>query len=145
MMSVARRIVLVEDNVADVGLVREALRQHEVHCDLHVISDGESVLRFIDSLDCDDTLPCPDLVLLDLHLPKRNGAEILHRLRASERCARTPVLVMTSFPGVRAGQQAEEHAMLQYFHKPSTLKPFLQLGAIVKDVITRRDPQGKTP
>jgi CheY-like chemotaxis protein len=90
------QIVLAEDNPADVGLVRAALREHGVDCELHVIGDGEEALPFIDSLDLDSKIPCPDLLLLDLYLPKRDGNEILKYLRASERCARTPVVLTSS-------------------------------------------------
>ena len=83
------QIVLAEDNPADVRLVRQALRDHAVHCDLRVIPDGEAVVTFIDGLDLDGKLPCPDLLLLDMHLPKRDGNEILRHLRASERCGHT--------------------------------------------------------
>ena len=64
---------LAEDNPADVGLVRQALRDPEVHCELRVIPDGEAVVTFIDGLDLDGKLRCPNLLLLDLHLPKRDG------------------------------------------------------------------------
>ncbi len=92
----ACQIVLAEDNPADVGLVRVALQTHGVHCDLHVIDDGEQALSFIERLDQDSRVPCPDLLLLDLHLPKHGGNEILKYLRASERCAQTPVVILTS-------------------------------------------------
>src|ERR1700689_3020005 len=81
----SRYILLAEDNPADVLLVREALEDRAVAYDLHVIADGEQVVRFIERIDSDRTLHCPDLMLLDLNLPKRDGGEILKTLRASER------------------------------------------------------------
>src|SRR5579863_96160 len=104
------QILLAEDNPADVGLVREALREHNVACDLRVISDGQEVLAFIDQLDADDRLPCPDLLLLDLSLPKYDGREILHYLRSSERCGRTPVVIMTSSDWFGDRETATKHA-----------------------------------
>jgi len=89
-------IILAEDNPADVELVRMALSEHDVNYEIRVISDGEQVLTFIDGLDLDSKLRCPDLLLLDLHLPKRGGTEILEHLRASKRCSQTPVVVFTS-------------------------------------------------
>ena len=65
------RIVLAEDNPADVGLVRAALREHEVDCELRVLSDGEQLVAFISGLDHNTKHPCPDLLLLDMHLPKQ--------------------------------------------------------------------------
>ena len=115
------QIVLAEDNPADVGLVRQALRDHAVHCDLRVISDGEAVVTFIDGLDLDGKLPCPDLLLLDLHLPKRDGPEILRHLRASERCGQTPVVVLTSSEAASDRQSAEKNAAIHYFRKSASL------------------------
>src|ERR1700689_662332 len=92
----SRYILLAEDNPADVLLVREALEDRAVNCELHVISDGEQVVRFIEQIDSDRALHCPRLVLLDLHLPKRDGGEILKALRSSERCGQTPVVILTA-------------------------------------------------
>ncbi len=133
----APQIVLAEDNPADVRLVREALDEHSVTCNLLVIGDGEEALRYIQGLDADSKSNCPDLLLLDLHLPKRNGEEILRHLRASERCGQTPVVILTSSGSHTDRQQADKHAVLHYFRKPSTLSQFMELGTIVKSVINR--------
>lgn len=134
------QIVLAEDNPADVGLVREALRQHKVDCDLRVISDGQEVLAFIDQLDTDNQLRCPDLLLLDLSLPKYDGREILAYLRSSERCCRTPVVVMTSSEWIGDRQNAEKNAALHYFLKPPSLAQFMELGTVIKGLIGGAGP-----
>ena len=131
------QIVLAEDNPADVGLVRYALREHAIDCELRVISDGEEVVSFIDHLDVDSKIPCPDLLLLDLHLPKRDGNEILKHLRSSERCGRTPVVVFTSSHESWDLQNAERDAALHFFKKPASLDQFMRLGNIIKEVIHR--------
>ena len=131
------QILLAEDNPADVGLVRAALREHEVDCHVRVIGDGEAALSFIDGLDQDPKLPCPDLLLLDLHLPKRDGLEILKHLRASGRCAQTPVVVLTSSDSPFDQGTCEKSSAVHYFRKTSSLVEFMQLGNIVKDVIRR--------
>jgi CheY-like chemotaxis protein len=117
--------------------VRAALREHRIECELHVISDGEEALSFIDSLDLDSTIPCPDLLLLDLYLPKRDGNEILSHLRASERCAQTPVVVLTSSDAPSDHENADKNAAIHYFRKPSSLGKFMELGIIIKAVIGR--------
>jgi CheY-like chemotaxis protein len=131
------QIVLAEDNPADVLLVREVLEEHAIACNLHVIGDGEKVLRFIDGLDLDSKAPCPDLLLLDMHLPKHDGEEILRRLRASERCGQIPVVALTSSESPHDQEQAEKNAVVHYFRKTSSLSQFMQLGVIVKEVISR--------
>ena len=85
-----KQIVLAEDNPGDVLLVREALSEHEIHCELRVISAGEDAVALINQLDLDSTLLCPDVLLLDVHLPKCDGFQVLDRLRASTRCRQTP-------------------------------------------------------
>jgi CheY-like chemotaxis protein len=131
------QIVLAEDNPADLGLVKHALRAHQVECNLHVINDGEEVLSFINNLDLDSTIPCPDLLLLDRHLPKRDGREILKHLRPSERWGQTPVVVLTSSDSPSDRRDAEGNAALQYFRKPSSLEEFMKLGMVVRAVIER--------
>jgi len=137
-------IVLAEDNPADVGLVREALQAHNVVCELQVFSDGNDVVAFIDHLDRETKSPCPDLILLDLHLPKRDGLEILSHLRASERCARIPVVVLTSSDWQKDRETAGKNHAAHYFVKPASLDKFLQLGIIVKEIIQRRPKTGMT-
>ena len=134
------RIVLAEDNQADVGLVRAAIREHAIHCELRVISDGEKVLSFIDHLDRNTALPCPDLLLLDLNLPKRDGNEVLKHLRASERCGQTPVVVLSSSDAPSDHENAEKNAVVHYCRKPSSLDQFMQLGIIIKYAIGRGQP-----
>lgn len=129
-------IVLAEDNPGDVGLVREALREHGVQCELRVISDGEEALDFINRLDADAKLPCPDLLMLDLHLPKRDGDEILERLRASERCGRMRVVILTSSDSIPDRRHAEKNGAMHYFQKPASLSEFMRLGTIVKEIIS---------
>jgi CheY-like chemotaxis protein len=129
------QIILVEDNPGDVGLVREALREHGVACNLRVISDGPEFAAYVDQLDADQKLPCPDLLLLDLSLPKSDGWEVMKYLRASERCAKTAVVILTSSDWIGDRQNAVKHAAARYFRKPYTLDQFMQLGAIVKEII----------
>lgn len=130
-------ILLAEDNPADTQLVREALEDRKVVCDLHVVPDGEQAVEFIERIDRDSTLNCPRLLLLDLHLPRVDGEEILRRLRASERCGQTAVVIMTSSDFPRDREKGTRYAALHYFRKPNTLKEFLTLGDVVREIIER--------
>ena len=131
------QIVIAEDNPADVMLVRRALDEHAVNYDLRVLSDGEDVLSFVNGLDADTKLPCPDLLLLDLYLPKRDGNEVLTHLRASQRCGQIPVVVLTSSDATWDREKAAKNYATHYFQKPSSLDKFMLLGRIVKEVIGR--------
>jgi CheY-like chemotaxis protein len=81
--------------------------------------------------------PCPDLLLLDLHLPKLDGKEVLRQIRASEKCGQIDVVVMTASDAPSDQEAAERNAAVHYFRKPSNLSQFLQLGKIIKDVLKR--------
>src|ERR1044071_1722463 len=84
------QILLAEDSAADVGIVRIALRDQNFDHVLHVARDGEEAVAFIDKAENDSTAPGPDLLLLDMHLPKYDGEEILKHLRSTERYGQTP-------------------------------------------------------
>jgi CheY-like chemotaxis protein len=130
-------ILLAEDNAADVALVREALKEHDVYCDLRIARDGAEAIAFIQSLDSTSHQGCPDLLLVDMHLPKHDGPDILRALRSTERCARTPVIVMSSSPAP-ADWEVEEKQVIHYFRKPSTLSEFLELGGMIKEILAGR-------
>lgn len=131
-----RQIILAEDNPADVFLVREALRQQNLESGLRVIADGDEVLRYIDLLDSDSTVTRPELLLLDMHLPRRDGEEILRHLRSSECCGQTPVIVMTSSTSPAGKKTAETHAAMHYFQKPSDFAEYMTLGRLVKSILS---------
>jgi DNA-binding response OmpR family regulator len=77
-----------------------------------------------------------DLLLLDMHLPKRGGEDILKCLRSTERYAQTPVIVMTASDAPSDHHMAEEHAALHYFRKPANLAEFMELGVIARGVLS---------
>lgn len=142
-------ILLAEDNPADVKLVQHALTEHQIGCTLHVTKDGVEAIGFLNALDASPNSQRLDLLLLDMHLPKKGGAEILQRLRSTERYAQTPVIVMTGANFEYAEHQALKHAAVSYFRKPSKLDDFMNLGSIVQNVLQsspgkRRAPEGIT-
>jgi CheY-like chemotaxis protein len=132
------QILLAEDSDADIGLVRIALRAQSLQHVLLVATDGEKAISLIEQADREG--PGLDLLLLDMHLPKYNGEEILKRLRATERSAQTPVVVMTSSDTRQDHDLAEKHAAPVYFRKPSRLDEFMQLGVIVRDILSGTTP-----
>lgn len=128
-------IVLVEDAEPDVFLVREALRQAGLNFQLNVLDDGEKAVDFIDTLDSDQSLHCPDLILLDLNLPKRSGDQILQHMRRSPRCGSIPVMVVTSSDSSKDRAESARLGATHYFRKPSRLDEFMQLGPLVRDLL----------
>jgi two-component system response regulator len=134
--SVGRKlqIVLAEDNEADALLVREALEHHHLDADLIVKADGQQMMQWIDRLESEN-IPCPDVVLLDLNLPRHNGTEILGRLRNSPVCAAVPVVIVTSSMADKDRQAVADLRADAYFTKPSDLDQFMSLGRLVRDIV----------
>src|ERR1051326_7720226 len=128
-------IILAEDNAADIGLVREALKQHNVTCELRVIRDGAEAMALIDNLATDPNAPRLALLLLDLHLPKHGGQDILKRFRSIERYAQTPVIMLTGLDSSVIEEMKVVQPALSYFQKPGTLDEFIELGAMIRRVL----------
>jgi DNA-binding response OmpR family regulator len=132
------RALLIEDNPGDVVLVREALSEHSVECALTVISDGENAIRFIEEIDAGPEGACPDLVILDLNLPRRSGNEVLQCIRASVKCVQIPVLVLSSSGAEKDRRDALKLGATRYVQKPSLLSEFLKLGELFKTMLESR-------
>ena len=127
------KILLAEDNPADVYLIREALREHGVDDPVQVAPDGRHVLQLISQ-----EAPVLDdlgLIILDLNLPLHDGVEILQQLRATVALAHVPVVVLTSSDSPRDRKTASECGAVCYLRKPSSLEQFLSLGAVFKDLL----------
>ncbi|MCU1325238.1 MAG: response regulator receiver protein [Bryobacterales bacterium] len=128
-------ILVAEDNYADVMLFKEALEHHHVEHELHVVPDGESALSFVAQMGTSSGPPCPDLMLLDLNMPKADGLTILQEFRRHPDCANTPVIVVTSSDAERDRRQVADLQVTRYFRKPSDFDAFMELGAIVREAV----------
>jgi len=100
-------VLLVEDDPADVMLIREAFEQHRMLSRLHVVGDGEQAMRFLRRAGEFTDAPRPGLVLLDLNLPRRNGLEVLAELKTDKDLLSIPVVMLTT-------SQAEEDIARSY-------------------------------
>jgi CheY-like chemotaxis protein len=128
-------ILVAEDNYADVILFQEALQHHQIEHELYVVPDGEAALNFLARMGTSPETPCPDLMLLDLNLPKVDGPTILEAFRNHPECEDTPVIVVTSSDAERDRAKAATLEVTKYFRKPSDLDAFMELGALVKEVV----------
>jgi CheY-like chemotaxis protein len=137
------RILVIEDNLADVRLIKEALREHDVLADLEIITDGEAAYGYWNQFFTSSDSLCPDLVLLDLNLPKRSGFEILRRIREAPRCSGVGVVMMSSSTSPRDIQQASALGILHYFRKPTHFDQFLELGRLIKNFNDTENTSGK--
>ena len=132
------RILVVEDSKTDVFLIREALANAKVNADLHFVPDGEAATAFFASADADANAPCPDLILLDLNLPKTNGHEVLRQLRGSPRCRHVAVLVVSSSDAARDREASAALGVTGYFRKPADYYEFMRLGELVKTFLEKQ-------
>ncbi len=131
----AFHILLVEDNAADIYLFRRALERAGLTFELTVIQDGDDALAFArsDGRYCADRVP--DLVVLDLNLPKVGGCELLEALRQSADVSNLAVAVMTSSTASRDYERCTELGAARYLTKPLELEDFLQIGEVVKQLL----------
>jgi two-component system response regulator len=116
--------------------VTEALEYHELKYQLHVASDGLKAANYICRINSEETVPCPDLLLLDLNLPKKDGFEVLELFRAHPLCASNPVIVISSSGAPRDRERVAEFGA-HFFRKPIDLDDFMELGAVVRQVMGR--------
>jgi CheY-like chemotaxis protein len=89
-------ILLVEDNPGDVRLTQEALKDAKLAINLHVVNDGMEAMAFMRKEGQYVSKPCPDIVLLDLNLPKKDGREVLADIKNDPELRRTPVVIITT-------------------------------------------------
>lgn len=129
------QVLLIEDNRPDVMLVRQALSLRSSEFVVHEMADAEEAAAYIERMGDGDCSPCPDIVLLDLNMPKGEGLELLETLRASPRCPSVPIIIMTSSDSPRDRARAAEIGTTRYFKKPIELDQFLALGALVEEVL----------
>lgn len=92
----AMEVLLVEDNPADVRLTREAMKEGAVENILHVVGDGEEALAFLKRTGAHGQAPRPDLILLDLNLPKKSGREVLAEIKDDTSLRAIPVVVLST-------------------------------------------------
>jgi Response regulators consisting of a CheY-like receiver domain and a winged-helix DNA-binding domain len=123
-----KQILLAEDNPADVYLIREALTLQSFDFQLNVVSDGEQALHYIEKQGKYSSSPHPDLIILDLNLPKNDGSDILRRVRERSDLSGIPVIILTSSDSPKDRSAIAKLGADSYLTKPSDLDAFLALG-----------------
>jgi CheY-like chemotaxis protein len=123
----AIEVLLVEDSPGDVRLTREALHDAKVHVSLHVASDGVEAMSFLNREGAHAHAPRPDLILLDLNLPRKDGREVLKEIKESAALRSIPVVILTtSSSELDVLQSYHLHANC-YISKPVDLEGFLKV------------------
>jgi len=129
----AVEILLVEDNPGDIRLVQEGLKEVKMFNHLSYVTDGEQALQFLHRQGAHQDAPRPDLVLLDLNLPRKDGREVLQDIKNDPDLKRIPVVILTS-------SEAEEDVLKTYnlqancfITKPVDLGEFIKVVKSIQD------------
>ncbi|RJX42815.1 response regulator [Halonotius aquaticus] len=120
-------ILLAEDNPGDVMLTRKALEQGKLANNLHVTTDGVDALEFLRQDGEYEDAPRPDLILLDLNMPRKDGQEVLEELRADDELRRIPVVVLTSSESEEDIVRSYELNANAYLTKPVDFDGFVEI------------------
>ena len=119
-------ILLVEDSPADVLITREAFEEFRLTNTLYVVEDGVEALAFLNQTGKYASVPHPDLILLDLNLPRKNGREVLADIKTDPRFKSIPVVILTTSPSERDVLEAYEHHANCYIVKPVGFENFVE-------------------
>jgi CheY-like chemotaxis protein len=142
----AVEILLVEDNIGDVRLTREAFKESKLLNALHHVEDGVEAMAFLRREGAYAAAPRPDLILLDLNLPRMDGREVLAAIKQDEDLRHIPVIILTT--------SNDEQDVLRAYHlhancfitKPIALERFLEVARSIEEfwlTIVRLPPNGR--
>jgi len=120
-------ILLAEDNPGDVTLSKKALEQGKLANNLHVVTDGVEALDFLRQTGEYDDTPRPDLILLDLNMPRKDGQDVLKELKADDDLCRIPVVVLTSSESEEDIAKSYELNANAYLTKPVDFDGFIEI------------------
>jgi two-component system, chemotaxis family, response regulator Rcp1 len=126
-------ILLVEDSPTDVLLAKEALGNAKLHNLLHIVSDGVEAIAFLHRQGKHRDAPRPDLILLDLNLPKKDGREVLAEIKADENLMRIPVVVLTTSAEQQDVFESYGHHANCYIVKPVDFDKFAKVVQEIED------------
>lgn len=126
-------ILLVEDNPGDADLAREALEGGKINNNLFVVTDGEAAMNFLYKEAPYDDMPRPDLILLDLNLPRKDGREVLADIKADEDLKRIPVVILTTSKSEEDILKSYNLHANCYITKPIVLNQFIKVVRCIEE------------
>ena len=132
-MAMGIDVLLVEDSPGDIRLTQEAFRAANSDIRLHVAMDGVEALAFLAQEGEHSNAPRPDLILLDLNLPKKDGREVLKHIRADEKLKSIPTVILTTSDAVNDINQSYKLQANSYLSKPVQLDKFESIVRSIND------------
>ncbi len=126
-------ILLVEDNPGDARLTQEVLKDSKVKNTLHIVTDGVEAMDFLYRRGSFQAAPRPDIILLDLNLPRMDGREVLHAIKDEESLRRIPIVVMTTSDDDHDILQAYDLYANCYITKPVDFQRFIEIVKTIEN------------
>ncbi len=138
-------ILIVEDNPGDVRLMQEAMRDSKVLNKIHVVEDGLAAMAYLHRDGEYADAPCPDLIMLDLNLPMKDGREVLEEVKEDPELRRIPVVILTMSGAEDDILSTYNHHANCYITKPIDLKQFIKVVKAIENfwlTIVKLPPDG---
>jgi two-component system, chemotaxis family, response regulator Rcp1 len=129
----AVNILLVEDNPADIRLTQEAIEESNLNCNLRVVNDGEAAIEFLNKEGQFTNAERPDIIILDLNLPKKDGMEVLKEVKENENLKSIPVVVLTVSTSDEDRWKAYNLHANCYITKPLDFIQFINVVKSIQD------------
>lgn len=127
------RILLVEDNEGDILLTMEAFEEARIANHVDIVRDGSEAIAFLERKGKYENVILPNLILLDINLPKRNGHEVLHHIKCSEALKQIPVIMLTTSSTEKDVQNAYKEYANCYIVKPVDVNDFIEVVIGIED------------
>lgn len=126
-------VLLVEDNPADIRLVEEAFKESEINTKLLIFKDGVEAMEFLKRCEKHEDAPIPDLILLDLNLPRKNGREFLKEIKENDNLKQIPVVILTTSSTEEDIHETYAHHANSYIVKPANVGRFIETMKNLED------------
>jgi CheY-like chemotaxis protein len=130
------RIAVVEDNPTDIYLLQKVLERAQLHFVIDHLEDGEEALLFLLRQGKHLQAPIPDLIILDLNMPRMSGAELITRIRKDPILQTIPVMVLSTSDTLEDKRQMAELGVVLYLTKSSKLTDYYAIGETIKEFLT---------
>jgi CheY-like chemotaxis protein len=129
----AINILLVEDNPGDAELTKEAFKERKIANNIEVVVDGEQAMEYLRKEGEYAQSITPDIILLDLNLPKKDGREVLHEIKNDENLKKIPVIILTTSQAEEDVQNAYDNHANCFIRKPVDMNKFIEVAHQVEN------------
>ena len=126
-------LLLIEDNEGDILLTKEAFEDSSMIAEIDVVKDGMAAINYFNKVLEDTTLTLPDLVLLDINLPKKNGQEVLTFIKDTEQLKHIPVIMLTTSSAEKDIIESYRHYANCFITKPVDVNDFIEVISQVEN------------